>query len=45
MDKSLGDNLVEARYRAYLDCLNERRFEGLARSCTTPSSTTIDGWR
>ena len=32
----MDENTVEARYRGYLDCLNERRFEDLGRFVHDP---------
>ncbi|HEX6342279.1 ester cyclase [Umezawaea sp.] len=32
----MGENAVEARYRGYLDCLNERRFDDLGRFVHDP---------
>ncbi|MCS7483149.1 ester cyclase [Umezawaea endophytica] len=32
----MGENFIEAQYRAYLDCLNERRFDDLGRFVHDP---------
>ncbi|MFD9701673.1 ester cyclase [Lentzea sp. NPDC059081] len=32
----MGDDSIEARYRGYLDCLNERRFDDLGRFVHDP---------